>query len=268
MIEYPDVSHYNAPLSLRGAPLVFAKATQGTGYVDPTFGGFRAQARQLGIPLGGYHWLDTSDAVAQARHAFSMIGAGVPTMIDDEQPSIIVGHTLEFVAEYRRLGGTVRLEYLPRWTWEASGQPDLRPLAAAGLYLVASDYRPPDAPYPGGAGWSPYGGVIPTILQYTDRRIFNGRPVDFNRFPGTLPDLLKLIGGNVQTAQETSAGHIEAMVGAMFPEFRATLSRIETLLKGLQPPVITQHLVDQELSKALTTAAAAVTPPAPPAPSA
>jgi hypothetical protein len=191
-VEWPDVSHYQAGLSLHGALLVFPKATQGTSWVDPAYAGFKAQALGLGIPCGAYHWLDTSDPVAQARHAYTVVGPGVALMVDDEQPRISVPHTLAFVAAYRQLGGLVRLEYLPRWAWEASGSPDLRPLAAAGLLLVASDYNPADNTA-GGKAWQPYGGWKPSILQVTDKKPFNGRPVDFNTYPGTLAQLLALL---------------------------------------------------------------------------
>lgn len=275
MIEYPDVSHYNAPLSLRGAPVVFAKATQGTGYVDPTFGGFRAQARQLGIPLGGYHWLDTSDPVAQARNAFSMVGTLTPLMIDDEQPSINVAHTLAFVTEYRRLGGIVTLEYLPRWTWEASGKPDLRPLAAAGLHLVASDYRPADASYPAGPAWAAYGGVTPTILQYTDGQPFNGRSVDFNVFPGSLEELLAIItGGDMATIDQTDWDALRWRIDAILfnrptvigGPTKGERNQLHDAIAALSPAAPTAQLVDQELGKALTAAAAAVTPQPPASP--
>ncbi len=284
-VLYPDVSHYNFPLELRGAPLVFAKATQGTSYVDSTYSGFKVQARQLGIPFGAYHWLDTTDAKAQAAHAFDYVGVGVPLMIDDEQPSINVGHTIDFVLEYRRLGGVVTLEYLPRWTWAASGKPDLRPLAAAGLHLVASDYSPGAAPYPAGAAWEPYGGVRPEILQYTDAGKFNGRSVDMNDFPGTLEELTTMItGGTMSGPADDVAPFVNARTEAianMWPNLNPTRSglgaqevalvkflvaldaKVDAIKAAVQAPAVaSQQLVDQELGKALGAAQQAVTPPA------
>lgn len=285
-VTYPDVSHYNAPLSLAGAALVFAKATQGTGYVDPAYAGYRAQAAVY-IPFGAYHWLDTSDPVAQARHAYNIVGPGTPLMIDDEQPSISVPHTLAFVAEYRRLGGLVVLEYLPRWTWAASGTPDLRPLAAAGLHLVASDYNPRDAAYPAGLGWEPYGGVTPAILQYTDRQPFSGKALDMNVFPGNLGELLAIISGGTDMTPEESR-QLAAIYNALFyggsscgdpahgspvnsgsqgnaivdqlRELRAGTAAIQTTVQA--PAAATKQLVDQEVSTALSAGAAAVTPKA------
>jgi Glycosyl hydrolases family 25 len=191
-LTWPDVSHYQKGVSLKGASLAAAKATQATGYVDPTYAGFKEQAKTLGIPFIAYHWLDGSGAVAQARHCFTTVGADVPLMIDDEQPRINVPHTLAFVAEYRRLGGLVTLEYLPHWVWESSGSPDLRPLARAGLLLVASNYSPGAA---GGPGWAAYGGWAPTVLQTTSKQVFNGQQVDFNTYRGSLAQFLAQIKG-------------------------------------------------------------------------
>jgi hypothetical protein len=183
-IHFPDVSHYQAGLRLAGAAAVIAKATQGTGYRDPAYAGFKAQAIALGIPFAAYHWLDTTSAATQAKNCFGVVGPDVPLMIDDEQNIIDVGHTLAFVQAYRALGGRVVLEYAPRWVWERSGKPDLRPLAAAGLALVSSNY--PTAGYTAsGPGWATYGGVTPTIWQYTDVQPFGGQRVDFNAYRGT-----------------------------------------------------------------------------------
>ena len=96
-----------------------------------------------------------------------------PTVID----------VLTFVAEYRALGGTVHLLYLPEWYWQEQGSPSLTALASRGIVLVSSDYTNYlDSNV--GAGWQVYGGVRPTVWQYTDRLSFNGYTVDFNAFRG------------------------------------------------------------------------------------
>lgn len=270
-IRYPDVSHYNAPLDLAGAPLVFAKATQGTGYVDPAYAGYRDQAQRLGISFGAYHWLDTGNAEVQAEHAYSVVGPDVPLMIDDEQPPVVPLHTAHFVWRYRELGGTVCLEYLPRWVWSASGRPDLSVLAGVGLSLVASDYNPSDIAYPGGTGWQPYGGLTPAILQYTSRQPFAGVLVDFNEFPGTLEELLDVITGGfmvniTQTDWDALRWRMDALLNNR-PQVaggptKGERNLLHDALAALQLPAATAQLVDQELGKALSAAATAVTPPA------
>jgi len=42
-IHFPDVSHYQAGLSLKPYPAAIAKATQGTGYTDPSYASFKGR---------------------------------------------------------------------------------------------------------------------------------------------------------------------------------------------------------------------------------
>lgn len=191
-VFFPDLSHYNSGTSLKGAPAVIAKATQGSSYIDPVYDVFRVGAQAQHIPFCAYHWLDTTAATAQAKHCYSVVGPHVPLMIDDEQQRIVVEHTLEFVAAYRALGGRVILEYAPHWVWANSGRPNLIPLARAGLGIVSSSYP---AYSDNGPGWGPYGGVSPLIWQYADNQSFNGRKVDFNAYRGSLAQLTALFAG-------------------------------------------------------------------------
>jgi hypothetical protein len=198
VLEFPDVSHYQTGLALTGAQAVIAKATQGTTFTDPTYAGFRAAAASIGAVFAAYHWVDTSDLAAQAAHAYAVIGP-TPTMWDAEADGATVPRLLELTARYRALGGVAALVYLPHWWWQGHiGAPDLRPLQEAGLALVSSDYRAS----PVDAGWQPYGGVAPSIWQFTDAQPFNGQNVDFNRFNGTPAQLAALFTG-AQTQEDT-----------------------------------------------------------------
>jgi len=192
-VRYPDVSGFQAGLSLAGAALVVAKATEGGTFTDASYAGFRAQAGRLGVPFAAYHWINGTAAATQAAHAFAVIGSGTPVMWDAEATGATVGQILAVTAAYRRLGGRATLCYLPHWWWQQIGSPDLRPLAAAGLALVSSNY--PAAGYSDtGPGWAAYGGLTPAIWQYTDTALFNGRRVDFNAYRGTQAQLLALVG--------------------------------------------------------------------------
>lgn len=197
MIQFPDISHYQAGLSLKGAPAVFAKATQGSTYRDPAYAGFKAQAKAFGIPFAAYHWPDASDLAAQARNAFAVIGSSTAVMWDAEAAGATVPRLLELTTRFRALGGNPRLVYLPHWWWQQIGSPDLRPLAAAGLSLVSSSY--PSAGYTAaGPGWAAYGGVAPLIWQYSDKQAFGGQRVDFNAYKGTAAQLAALLGGSTE----------------------------------------------------------------------
>jgi hypothetical protein len=194
-VEFPDISHYQAGLSLTGASFVVAKATEGTGYTDPSYAGFRDQADRLGIGFAAYHWIDTSDLAAQAMKAYSVAG-GRPLMWDAEAAGATVPRLVELTTRYRALGGNPRAVYLPHWWWWQLGSPSLLPLANAGLFLISSNY-PTSGYTPTGPGWAPYGGMTPQIWQYTDKQQFNGQPVDFNAYRGTLDELHTLWGLSV-----------------------------------------------------------------------
>jgi hypothetical protein len=195
VIEFPDISHYQSGLSLTGAVAVIAKATQGVSYTDASYLGFRQQAAALHIPFSGYHWIDTTDPAAQARWYHDHAGY-VPCMWDAEADGATVPRILAATAALKALGGHAWGAYLPHWWWQGHlGSPDLRPLTAAGLVLVSSNYT--STP---GAGWVPYGGVTPTVWQFTDKRPLNGVLCDFNRYPGTQAQLGALFGGTTPTS--------------------------------------------------------------------
>lgn len=202
--HFPDLSHYpdadpNTPgtqtLDLHDVVALITKATEGTTYTDPTYATYRDRARAKGIPFAAYHWLHAYDVPGQARHAFSVVGPDVPLMIDDEDTGdgLSIARTLEFVREYRALGGRVVLEYLPHWFWQAHGSPSLQPLIDAGLALVSSNYTTYSD---NGPGWAPYGGMTPAIWQYTSSLVLDGAAkVDMNAFKGSVDELRTLFNG-------------------------------------------------------------------------
>lgn len=64
-----DISRWN-PVDLSKVPceFVIVKATQGTGYVSPTYKSQIAQADSLGKLLGVYHYASSGGAIAEAKH--------------------------------------------------------------------------------------------------------------------------------------------------------------------------------------------------------
>jgi hypothetical protein len=187
-IFFPDISSYQSGLDLSGALAVTAKATQGTGYVNPVYGAFKAEAAKHGACFVAYHFLEAGDGGGQAQACYRQAGK-TPVMLDFE-PSGTSRPTLSdatsFVDAYRKLGGACWLVYLPRWYWGSSpiNSASLKPLTDRGLLLVSSDYVPyTDAA--SGAGWQAYGGMTPTVWQYTSGLSFNAHSVDFNAYRGT-----------------------------------------------------------------------------------
>lgn len=200
-IHFADVSNWQQGMSLAGMPAVIAKATEGTGYTDPFYAGYQQQARTMGVPFVGYHYLHHGSIEAQAQLAFSVIGAGTPCMLDVEVVGSNVADSPEwpdvqtFTQAYRARGGRVTLAYIPEWYWrDWWGSPDMTWLERAGLALISSDYT---AYSDTGPGWRPYGGVAPAIWQYTSTATVNGRAkVDMNAFRGSIAELAALFNGS------------------------------------------------------------------------
>ena len=69
-----DISHYDnvsqdfVTVAKAGIVAVILKATQGTGFVDPTFLSRVAEARAAGLEVGAYHFLDGSSPAEQTAH--------------------------------------------------------------------------------------------------------------------------------------------------------------------------------------------------------
>jgi hypothetical protein len=190
-IQFPDRSNHDGQLPVVGLTALISKATEGTSFVDSTFHYYRDAAAVAGIPYCAYHFLHDHDIAAQAGHAFSVIGPEVPVMLDWEKtnsgelPGWSAGWG--FIQAYRALGGLLHLAYLPKWFWALIGSPDLRPLQAADVSIVSSNY-PPGGYSENGPGWNPYGGVTPAIWQY------QGSP-DWNAYKGTQDQLWALFHG-------------------------------------------------------------------------
>lgn len=202
-LQYPDLSHYQAGISLSGLPAVIAKATEGSSYTDPEYARIARDARAMGIPFAGYHWLHVGNASGQAAKYHSVAGT-TPCMIDvehsNDNPS--VQDCLNFKSSLNALGVRVPLVYVPKWYWQQyMGSEDLRPLVAAGMKIVSSNY--PNAGYSdNGPGWAPYGGITPTVWQYTDAHQINGYSVDMNAYKGTVEDFRALLNGGSSMALE------------------------------------------------------------------
>jgi hypothetical protein len=190
-IFYPDVSAFQAGASLKGAPLVVARASEGAWLADSAYQGFGLQAANLKIPFFAYHFLEGGSAPElQAQFCHRIVG-GTPLMLDFEPTGSSVpdvSHAAWFVRDFRALGGTCWMLYFPDWYWQQLGKPDTSPLWSLGLKLVSSDYTSYSDT---GPGWAPYGSPAaePAVWQYTDSHDLNGTQVDFNAYRGSMADL-------------------------------------------------------------------------------
>lgn len=195
-IFYPDIASFQKGISLKGALAVSCKVTEGTNYVNPDYNRARANAAANGTFFFAYHFLHNGSAATQAAWCLSHAGK-TPIMLDFEPSSTrpTLTDCLNFIDTYRRLGGVIHLVYLPHWYWQEIGSPSLQSLVDRGLHLVSSAYTTYSDH---GIGWQPYGGMTPTVWQYSDKTPFNGFSVDFNCFKGSIAEFRSIVSTGKQ----------------------------------------------------------------------
>lgn len=206
----PDLSDYQAGLDLSrlsSAPFVFAKATEGVSYVDPSYDGWRRQAAQLGRLFVWYHFLTDDPPAEQASNTLAHVGdVSLPGMVDVEPSDSFAptaAQALDYIDAAAAVGLRVRLAYLPQWYWLQIGSPDLSGFTQRGVHLVNSDFRgaagSPAQIYAavggdGGSGWASYGNVTPLLWQFTDQGNDGGQLLDEDAFRGSIADLAAQLG--------------------------------------------------------------------------
>ncbi len=195
-IFYPDVSSYQTGISFAGCVIAMVKATEDNDYTNPDYADAQKRAASAGAYFCAYHFLHAGNGAGQASYAFGVVGADVPLMIDFE-PTYNANGTIasapqlsdavDFITQYRALGGKVYLLYLPHWYWQGNlDSPALTSVMSLGMLLVSSDYTGYSDT---GPGWAPYGGMTPVVWQYTSTATLNGVVnVDMNAYQGTLAD--------------------------------------------------------------------------------
>lgn len=195
-IFYPDIYSGQAGMSFSGTRIAMVKATQGTGYTNPDYAAAKGRAASASSYFAAYHFLQQGNGSGQAQHCFSVVGKGIPLMLDFEPTSgssPTIGDATSFVDAYRSLGGILYLNYFPMWYWEQLGSPSSAPLISRNLTVVSSDYTTYSD---SGPGWAAYGGMVPGVWQYTSTASFNGfNPVDFNAYKGTTQQWIGMANG-------------------------------------------------------------------------
>lgn len=208
---YPDLSSYNVGYVIpAGTSAVVAKATEGIYYIDSQFQNFKAQAAKVGATFSGYHFLKSeSSPEAQAQYYYNTAGK-TPCMIDCEQSGGSrpgVDWCSRFTAALHALGGRVWSVYYPSWYLSLTGGS----LASLRLPVIASEYRSySDTNWP-----VSYGGVTPTVWQYTST------PIDMNAFKGTPAELAVLINGGSPDVNLTDTVNFPPTVAQQFPDLAA-----------------------------------------------
>ena len=202
-IKFHDVSHYNGAYKPTGPTI--AKATEGTGYLDPAYGGIRRRTLAGGWPFLPYHFLHRGNIAAQVDHAFAIVGHQ-PLMLDVESSKVSADSTLAdvyaFADRWKTVTGQrVTLAYIPHWYWQGHwGSPSMTGLKSRGIGLISSNYTTYSD---SGPGWNAYGGMTPIIWQYTST------PLDTNAFKGTTAELADLWANGTTTASHPSVPVVE-----------------------------------------------------------
>lgn len=110
-----DLSHFNAVTSFAdvkqsGIVGVIHKATQGTGWTDPTYNSRKQQALAAGLWWGAYHFGTNDDGAAQAQYFLSQVNPGPQDLLAldfEENPSsqMSIAQAEQFVTEvYKQTG--------------------------------------------------------------------------------------------------------------------------------------------------------------------
>lgn len=173
-----DIASYQAGLDLskvksEGYKAVFVKATQGVGYVNPYYAGWKAQAASIGLPFVPYHYITTDNAASQVQWFRANAGAGVSmVMLDVEAGSGNAVQIATVVKAFAAAYSKVML-YMPEWFWEELGSPSM---TGWGVDLLTSSGYPTSGggdastvyAKSGTSGWGSYGGITPLIWQFTD----------------------------------------------------------------------------------------------------
>lgn len=195
-----DLSHWQPDPNFEemkkgGIQAVILKATQGSGWVDPTFVGRLRRAERAGLLVGAYHFCDASPPIDQARHFLNLAGSVSVLALDIEENTISGGtvqisQVAEMTAYVQMATGRLPLVYIPRDgpSGTGAGLPN-GILAQCPLWLP--EYGNDPVPPPGWQNW--------LLWQFTDTAAVPGVPVrcDRSRFAGTVDELITWWG--VQT---------------------------------------------------------------------
>jgi hypothetical protein len=210
-----DISNHQGVVDLErvkaeGFSFVWAKVSESDDYLDPFWQRTRDEARRVGLLLAGYHYIRRTDPVRQARTFVHHLGdRSIPAMLDFEAGSGNIDQFWAVKGAIESLGVRVRLSYIPDWYWEQIGRPDLSkvPGLIASEYVNGTGYA--SDLYPGNHSslWKAYGGRTPDILQFTDRALVTGRPMDANAFRGTVDQLRLLLAGTSEQAIWSAIEH-------------------------------------------------------------
>jgi len=215
-----DVSFWNAGIDwpkvrAAGQRYVFAKATEGDFYADPTFDDNWRGAKAAGLLRGAYHFFRSN--VDPKKQADKFINYVKSLNDDGELPPVLDLETHD---------GQAKAKIISRaktWLELVEEAFDKKPIIYSGQFFLqdhfseagggppiwAKDYalwlaQYPNQYVPGMQPALPRGWFKWTFWQYTDKGQVNGvnARVDLNVFNGTLEDLYRFAGAQIVTEEQ------------------------------------------------------------------
>ncbi len=164
-----DLSHHNGSVDLAAAQRdgivgIIQKATQGFGYIDPTYAPRRQQAQALGLLWGSYHFGVGGDPNAQADQFLSVVKPSATDLLvldlesNNTGSSMTIDEAEDFVAHIQAVTG--------RWPGLYSGSyikallGDRTNTLLANCWFWLAQYGPAAKVPAAWPGW--------TLWQYTD----------------------------------------------------------------------------------------------------
>lgn len=216
-----DVSYWNSGIDwpkvrATGQRFVFAKATEGDFYADPSFAANWSGAKAAGLLRGGYHFFRANiDGKKQAKKYIDYVRK---TKDNGDLPPVLDLETHDGQSKTRIISRA------KDWLDEVEAAFDRKPIIYSGQYFLqdyfseagggppkwAKDYPLWLAQYPntyveGQQPFLPRGWFKWTFWQYSEKGRLNGinANVDLNVFNGTLEELYKFAGAKIVT-QPTS----------------------------------------------------------------
>jgi MYXO-CTERM domain-containing protein len=219
LVEGIDVSHYQpnvdwAAVKAAGREFAFIKASEGTGYTDPSFAGHWANSKAAGLLRGAYHFHRVdSDPIAQADHFLSVVGAlgpGDMIMLDVEDaahggtPSSITANVQACIDHIAQKAGKLPVLYTGMWYWTGHmGTPTgfskypmfIAAYPSAYSSFTSKSYCPtiPDD-FSKWAFWQ-YSDGSPSVTAGIPPMPGVGQSCDRDVFQGTLAELMAFAGG-------------------------------------------------------------------------
>jgi len=171
-----------------GIAAVILKATQGSGFVDPTFAPRVADARAAGMLVGAYHFMDGTSPVEQMSHFLSIVGNTDNVLLAlDFEPNEVsqasVTQLASAINAVKAVTGRVPVLYTNRYMVTTPN-----PILLQCPLWLAEYGSNPVCP-PGWSGWH--------LWQHTDGQIGSDPksvpgigPCDRSRFAGTLDQMI------------------------------------------------------------------------------